>query len=88
MKRISDLCYEETRGVLHVFLKNVIRDVTEHVKRNMGVVYGLKRQGRALYRFGGQRICFASDSFWSGDLCLAAVPVVFMFRLTPGFHDG
>nr|XP_015916915.2 histone H4-like [Parasteatoda tepidariorum] len=35
-KRISGLIYEETRGVLKVFLQNVIRDAvtfTEHVKR-------------------------------------------------------
>jgi hypothetical protein len=36
VKRISGLCYEETRGVLKVFLENVIRDAvvyTEHAKR-------------------------------------------------------
>ena len=36
VKRISGLIYEETCGVLKVFLKNVIRDVvtyTEHTKR-------------------------------------------------------
>merc|ERR1719430_2563290 len=53
-------CYEETRGVLKVFLDNVIRDAvtyTEHAKRKtvtaMDVVYALKRQGRTLYGFGG-----------------------------------
>ncbi len=52
--------YEETRGVLKVFLENVIRDAviyTEHAKKktvtDMDVVYALKRQGRTLYRFGG-----------------------------------
>jgi hypothetical protein len=50
--------YEETRGVLKVFLENVIRDAvtyTEHAKRKtvMDVVYALKRQGRTLYGFGG-----------------------------------
>merc|ERR1711963_1159761 len=49
VKRISGLIYEETRGVLKVFL--------EHVKRKtvtaMDVVYALKRQGRTLYGFGG-----------------------------------
>merc|ERR1719427_2459317 len=58
--RISGLIYEETRGVLKVFLENVIRDAvtyTEHAKRKtvtaMDVVYALKRQGRTLYGFGG-----------------------------------
>ncbi|XP_061264213.1 uncharacterized protein LOC133242159 [Bos javanicus] len=53
VKRISGLIYEETRGVLKVFLENVIRDAvtyTEHAKRKtvtaMDVVYALKRQGR------------------------------------------
>ncbi|XP_015681930.1 histone H3-like isoform X1 [Protobothrops mucrosquamatus] len=55
VKRISGLIYEETRGVLKVFLENVIRDAvtyTEHAKRKtvtaMDVVYALKRQGRTL----------------------------------------
>ena len=55
-----DFIYEETRGVLKVFLENVIRDAvtyTEHAKRKtvtaMDVVYALKRQGRTLYGFGG-----------------------------------
>nr|XP_059879796.1 uncharacterized protein LOC132432957 [Delphinus delphis] len=61
VKRISGLIYEETRGVLKVFLENVIRDAvtyTEHAKRKtvtaMDVVYALKRQGRTLYGFGAQ----------------------------------
>ncbi|KAH9384913.1 hypothetical protein HPB48_026943 [Haemaphysalis longicornis] len=60
VKRISGLIYEETRGVLNVFLENVVRDAvtyTEHAKRKtvtaMDVVYALKRQGRTLYGFGG-----------------------------------
>ncbi|CAK8679579.1 unnamed protein product [Clavelina lepadiformis] len=60
VKRISGLIYEETRGVLKVFLENVIRDAvtyTEHAKRKtvtaLDVVYALKRQGRTLYGFGG-----------------------------------
>ncbi|XP_006268909.2 histone H4-like [Alligator mississippiensis] len=60
VKSISGLIYEETRGVLKVFLENVIRDAvtyTEHAKRKtvtaMDVVYALKRQGRTLYGFGG-----------------------------------
>jgi histone H4 len=59
VKRISCLIYEETRGVLKVFLENVIRDAvtyTEHARRKtvtaMDVVYALKRQGRTLYGFG------------------------------------
>ena len=60
VKRISALIYEETRGVLKVFLEHVIRDAvtyTEHARRKtvtaMDVVYALKRQGRTLYGFGG-----------------------------------
>merc|ERR1711862_295087 len=60
VKRISDLIYEETRGVLKQFLENVLRDLityTEHARRktvtSMDVVYALKRQGRTLYGFGG-----------------------------------
>ena len=59
VKRISNLIYEEGRGVLKVFLQNVIRDAvtyTEHARRktvtSMDVVYSLKRQGRTLYGFG------------------------------------
>ena len=60
VKHISGLIYEETRGVLKVFLENVIRDAvtyTEHAKHKtvtaMGVVYALKCQGRILYGFSG-----------------------------------
>ncbi len=60
VKRISGLIYEETRGVLKVFLENVVRDAvtyTEHARRKtvtaLDVVYALKRQGRTLYGFGG-----------------------------------
>ncbi|KAM7262647.1 hypothetical protein ACFE04_000330 [Oxalis oulophora] len=60
VKRISGLIYEETRGVLKIFLENVIRDAvtcTEHARMKtvtaMDVVYALKRQGRTLYGFGG-----------------------------------
>ena len=59
VKRISGLIYEEVRGVLKMFLENVIRDsVTycEHARRKtvtaMDVVYALKRQGKTLYGFG------------------------------------
>ena len=40
VKRISGLIYEETRGVLKVFLEHVIRDAvtyTEHARRKTGV---------------------------------------------------
>ncbi|KAK6156055.1 hypothetical protein DH2020_010303 [Rehmannia glutinosa] len=57
VKRISGLIYEETRGVLKIFLENVIRDAvtyTEHARRKtvtaMDVVYALKRQGRTFCR--------------------------------------
>ena len=39
VKRISGLIYEETRGVLKVFLENVVRDAvtyTEHARRKTG----------------------------------------------------
>eukprot|EP00887_Chlorella_sp_A99_P008128 scaffold12.g8128.t1 len=59
LERISGLIYEETRGVLKVFLENVVRDAvtyTEHARRKtvtaFDVVYALKRQGRTLYGFG------------------------------------
>jgi histone H4 len=49
VKRISGLIYEETRGVLKVFLENVIRDsvtYTEHARRKtvtaMDVVYAVR----------------------------------------------
>ena len=60
VKRISALIYDETRSVLRSFLEQVVRDsftYTEHARRKtvtaMDVVYALKRQGRALYGFGG-----------------------------------
>ncbi|KAH0712781.1 hypothetical protein KY289_008740 [Solanum tuberosum] len=47
---------KETRGVLKIFLENVVRDVvtyTEHARRKtlmaMDIFYALKRQGRTLY---------------------------------------
>ena len=58
VKRISGLIYEETRGVLKVFLEDVIRDTvtyTEYAKRKtitaMDVLFALKRQGRTLYGY-------------------------------------
>ncbi|XP_050231567.1 histone H4-like isoform X1 [Mercurialis annua] len=60
VKHISGLIYEETRGVLKIFLENMIRDAvtyTKHARRKtvttMDVVYALKRQGKTLYDFGG-----------------------------------
>ncbi|CAA6655821.1 unnamed protein product [Spirodela intermedia] len=65
VKRINGLIYEETRGVLKIFLENIIRDAvtyTEHARRKtvtaMDVVYALKRQGRTLYGF------VAEDGSW------------------------
>ncbi|XP_077226155.1 histone H4-like [Tasmannia lanceolata] len=59
VKRMSGLIYEETMGVLKIFLKNVIGDAvcyTEHAGRKtvsaMDVVCALKRQGRTLFGFG------------------------------------
>ena len=60
VKRISGMVYEETRGVLRVFLENIILDSVaymEHARRNtvtaMDVVHALKRQGKTIYGFGG-----------------------------------
>jgi histone H4 len=60
VKRISGLIYEETRGVLKVFLESLVHDAllyTEHSNRKtvsaMDVVYALKRSGRTMYGFGG-----------------------------------
>lgn len=59
IKRISGLVYGEMRGVLKVFLQDIIRDavqLTDYSKRKtmtaMDVVYSLKRHGRLLYGFG------------------------------------
>ena len=72
VKRISGLIYEETRGVLKVFLENVIRDAvtyTEHAKRKtvtaMDVVYALKRQ---LSRPHSLRIRRLSSSYLQPNL--------------------
>lgn len=60
VKRISGVIYEETRGVVKVFIENNVRDAvtyTEHARRKtvtaMDVVYALTRQGCTLYGFGG-----------------------------------
>mmetsp|Transcript_23787 Transcript_23787/g.54209 ORF Transcript_23787/g.54209 Transcript_23787/m.54209 type:complete len:104 (-) Transcript_23787:145-456(-) len=59
VKRISGLIYEETRGILKVYLEDLIRDTvtyTEHARRltvtAMDVMHALKRQGKTLYGFG------------------------------------
>ncbi|TXG60981.1 hypothetical protein EZV62_012344 [Acer yangbiense] len=74
VKRISGLIYEETRGVLKIFLENVIRDAvtyTEHARRKtvtaMDVVYALKRQGRTLYGFEKIRVPTSRLSLNRGD---------------------
>ena len=58
VKRISGGIYEETRGVLTIFLNSVLADaiaVTEHSKRKtvsaLDVVYALKKHGRTMYGF-------------------------------------
>ena len=60
VKRISRLIDEEIRGVLMIYLENVIRDAvtySEHARRKtvtaMDVVFALKRQGKTLYGYGG-----------------------------------
>ena len=60
VKRISGLIYEETRGVLKVFLESIMHDAVafmDHARRKtitaLDVIYALKRQGKTLYGFGG-----------------------------------
>src|SRR5882672_7553379 len=55
VKRLSGLIYEETRGVLKVFLEKIIRQAivyTEYSRRKtvttMDVIYSLKRNGNTL----------------------------------------
>ena len=69
VKRISGLIYEESRGVLKVFLEGVIRDAVTYTEYRraktvtaMDVVYALKRQGKTLYGFGGLRAGGVSSS--------------------------
>ena len=61
VKRISGLCYDETRDVLKKFLTTVMHDVVtymEHAHRKTvicnDVTHALKRQGRTIYGFGGE----------------------------------
>src|SRR5215204_5082471 len=56
VKRMNGLIYEETRGVLHHFLKNVIQGAItycEHGRRktvsSMDVVMAMKREGVTMY---------------------------------------
>jgi len=58
VKRLSGLIYQETRGILRIFLENIIRDAvtyTDYASRKtvsvMDVVYALKRQGKTLYGY-------------------------------------
>jgi len=60
VKRISGLIYEESRGVLKVFLETIMHDAVafmNHARRKtitaLDVIYALKRQGKTLYGFGG-----------------------------------
>lgn len=69
VKRISGLIYEESRGVLKVFLESVIRDAVTYTEYRraktvtaMDVVHALKRQGKTLYGFGGLRAGGVSSS--------------------------
>ncbi|KAL9950539.1 hypothetical protein ACROYT_G043051 [Oculina patagonica] len=89
VKRISGLIYEETRGVLKVFLENVIRDAvtyTEHAKRKtvtaMDVVYALKRQGRTLYGFGAGSNIEVLFTWKEGALTCQGKPTsdIFLFK--------
>jgi histone H4 len=60
VKRIGLTIYDDVRALIKRFLEEVIHDTvtyTEHARRKtvtvMDVVYALKRQGRALYGYGG-----------------------------------
>ncbi|XP_043539660.1 uncharacterized protein LOC122544485 [Chiloscyllium plagiosum] len=67
VKRISGLIYEETRGVLKVFLENVIRDAvtyTEHAKRKTvtamdvgGISVPLNREHRSSLSIDSSSLC-------------------------------
>ncbi len=59
VKRISGMVYEETRGVLRVYLDKIVSDAlvyTEHSRRKTvsaaDVVRAIERNGRQLYGFG------------------------------------
>lgn len=59
VKRISGICYDETRGALKEYLTKIIKDAvvyTAHANRKTvtagDVVYALKRNGKTLYGYG------------------------------------
>ncbi len=59
VKRISGNVYEETRGMLKVFLERICKDAViycDHAHRktvtNMDIVYALKRSGRPIFGMG------------------------------------
>jgi histone H2A/histone H4 len=89
VKRISGLIYEETRGVLKVFLENVIRDsvtYTEHARRKtvtaMDVVYALKRQGKTR-KYGSLFGSLLKQLFcvWEIRECLSRIVFVLLFAV-------
>lgn len=52
MKRISGLIYGKARGVLKIFLENVIRDTvtyTEHVRRKTWMLFMILRDEEELF---------------------------------------
>ena len=64
VKRISGLIYEETRGVLKVFLENVISKAVLYTDLShrktvtaMDVVYALKAMGKTIYGFPSPNSC-------------------------------
>uniref|UniRef100_A0A3B3BNA5 Histone H4 n=1 Tax=Oryzias melastigma TaxID=30732 RepID=A0A3B3BNA5_ORYME len=59
VKRISGLIYEETRGVLKVFLENVIRDAvtyTEHAKRKTVTLNSSPKGSSKSHHFFSQKL--------------------------------
>ena len=56
VKRISGLMYEETRGVMKVFMEKIIRDAvtyTEHARRRtvsaLDIAHSLSKNNKTLY---------------------------------------
>ncbi|KAJ7721389.1 hypothetical protein B0H16DRAFT_1335400, partial [Mycena metata] len=68
VKRISSFICEETRDVLNIFLKNVIRDSVTYTSTASGtssmytlnVVYAPNRSGRTLHGLGTEAPCVMS----------------------------
>ena len=59
VKRMSGLIYDECRGVLKVFLQEVLKDTLQYTECSgrrtvtpVDVIYALKRHGRNVYGFG------------------------------------